>query len=575
MYLAHFKLTAKPFQLNTDPRFLWLGQKHREALATLTYGVKENKGLLLLTGDIGTGKTTLISGLVTLIEKDVVVAKLPDPGLTRNEFFFLVSRNFGIKDRVRDKETFTDAFALFLESICASGRKALLIIDEAQIMSQGILEEVRLFSNMECRNTKLLNILLVGQNEFNQLLLKPENRALRERITINYNLTSLTETETAAYIAHRLRVAGAARKIFTAEAVSAIQAFTNGSPRQINILCDLALVYGFQKHQKTVDTQAIEACEGKIRIPDVRGAPLPDEIRPRPSIPPPSPVDSLGTSDVQAPGTFRPVQWVRKAAQQSLPSGRMGFYSLLALLILLPGGYAIYAGWSRGLISEKIPFLNRILSSPAPALHRAPNRPETPSQAVVSESLAPIKYQTKTPPPPAPAGLPEPIRVPDPQQGPAKISRVKRPAVSAGTPARKRSDPLRPDMQAQSRAENGKGQDKIDRGGDLKTDRPAIDPPRKFEDNRRQATEQSREQAPAAAKSITKATHTGQGAEKPAAFSDAPPRQNSVAAAATDKPAAEILPPTPPKPATETPDPADIINWLIQEKRKAKSPSSP
>ena len=357
MYLAHFKLREKPFQLNTDPRFLWLGRQHQEALATLRYGIHENKGLLLLTGDIGTGKTALISALVDrLVDDAVVVAKLPDPGLDRNDFFFLVSHSFGIHNRVQDKETFTEAFDHFLERTCEQGQKALLIVDEAQIMSTEILEEVRLLSNMECRSTKLLNIILVGQNAFSQLLYKPENRAIRERITISYNLQPLTEAETEAYIAHRLKTAGTEAKIFTDDAVREIHAFSNGSPRQINIICDLALVLGFAKNTTKIDSRMITACKERMRIPNWSKAPLPDEYLP-------AWVDSLSktiTLGNSLPAGDDPTLHPLKSQTLPIPavlpkrSSRIRFHILLALVIFVPGSYLLYLDLNPGQSPETL-----------------------------------------------------------------------------------------------------------------------------------------------------------------------------------------------------------------------------
>ncbi|MGA8279291.1 MAG: AAA family ATPase, partial [Desulfobacterales bacterium] len=322
MYLAHFKLHEKPFQLNTDPRFLWLGQDHKEALATLRYGVLENKGLLLLTGDIGTGKTTLVSALVDLLgDHRVVIAKLPDPGLTRREFFYLVSRKFGIDRPVRDKETFTDAVGDFLDKICTRDKKALLVIDESQIMNDRVLEEVRLLSNMECRHTKPLNIFLVGQNEFNQTLLKPTNRALKERIAVNYNLKPLAEPETAAYIAHRLQVAGAKKMIFTNDAVREVHSFSKGAPRQSNILCDLALVRGYAENAKILDSRMIEECEERILVHDAAGSLFQVAKRPPEKISRPE-VFMAASKEVAQP-------WTR-------PAGGIKRYGILALVILLP-----------------------------------------------------------------------------------------------------------------------------------------------------------------------------------------------------------------------------------------------
>jgi general secretion pathway protein A len=345
MYLAHFKLHEKPFQLNTDPRFLWLGQDHKEALATLRYGVLENKGLLLLAGDIGTGKTTLVSALVDQLgDESVVVARLPDPGLTRREFFYLVSRKFGIDRPVHDKETFTDTFGEFLDDICTHNKKALLIIDEAQVMDSRVLEEVRLLSNMEYRHTKPLNIFLVGQTEFNQTLLKPENRALKERIAVNCNLKPLLEPETAAYIAYRLQVAGAQKRIFTDDAVREIQSFSKGSPRQINILCDLALVRGYAENAKVLDSRMIKECEERILVHDASGGHFQGAIRASEDISRPEVLKVDAQNDVQ-PWT-KPTRGIKR-------------YGILALVILLPGLFIFFALWNSGLIKKVAPALDK------------------------------------------------------------------------------------------------------------------------------------------------------------------------------------------------------------------------
>ena len=357
MYLAHFKLREKPFQLNTDPRFLWLGRQHREALAKLQYGIQENKGLQLLTGDIGTGKTALISALADrFVDDNLLIAKLPDPGLVRNDFFFLVSNSFGINHRVQDKETFTEAFDNFLERTCERRQNALLIVDEAQIMSTEILEEVRLLSNMECRSTRLLNIILVGQNGFNQLLYRPENRAIRERITISYNLQPLTEAETEAYIAHRLKIAGAKTKVFTDGAVREIHAFSSGSPRQINIICDLALVLGFAKNTTKIDSRTITACKERVRIPKMSGLTLPDEYLPARVDSPSKTIrlpDSPRAGDHPTP---------HPPGSEALPipavphqqSSRIGFHIILVLLIFVPGGYLLYLDLKLGQSPETL-----------------------------------------------------------------------------------------------------------------------------------------------------------------------------------------------------------------------------
>ncbi len=346
MYLAHFELHEKPFQLNTDPRFLWLGQDHKEALATLRYGVLENKGLLLLTGEIGTGKTTLVSALVDQLgDESVVVAQLPDPGLTRREFFYLVSRKFGIDRSVRDKETFTDTFGELLDDICTHKKKALLIIDEAQIMGSRVLQEVRLLSNLEYRHTKPLNIFLVGQTEFNQKLLKPENRAIKERIAVNCNLKPLVEPETAAYIAYRLQVAGTQKRIFTDDAVREIQSFSKGSPRQINILCDLALVRGYAENAKILDSRMIKECEERILVHDASGGHFRGAIR--------------APEDISRPEAFK-VDAQNDVQPWTKPTRDLKRYGILALVILLPGLFIFFALWNSGLIKKVAPALDKI-----------------------------------------------------------------------------------------------------------------------------------------------------------------------------------------------------------------------
>lgn len=359
MYLTHFKLDEKPFLLNTDPRFLWLGPAHQEALATLCYGVRENKGLLLLTGDIGTGKTTLISALMDRLKDDPVsAAKVPDPGRNRNEFYFLVAHSFGIQTRVKDKESFTRAMGRCLEDIRKLGKKALLIIDEAQILNDEILEEVRLLSNLEHRNNKLLNIFLLGQDELNQSLLEPQNRAIRERIAITYHLQPLSEAETKAYITHRLRVAGARTSIFNTDAVRKIYAYSKGSVRLINILCDLALVFGFEAGAARINAETIESCKPYLciaptRVPPLSTPPLPDSAKD---------IDFLNIASAQT-GT---ASSERKARPKPVRhTSRIGRAILFALMIFLSASYLLFSGLKHGALPDKTTVNHKIIL-PAP-----------------------------------------------------------------------------------------------------------------------------------------------------------------------------------------------------------------
>ena len=185
MYQTFFGLNKKPFQITTDPSFLWMGKKHREALSTLKYGVMDNKGFLLITGDVGTGKTTLINRLVEDIKDRAYTAKVPDPGLSKYDFYRMVARYFGLPIEVRTKSDFLEPFSRFLNDARAERKSVLLLIDEAQRLKHDLMEEIRLLSNLEHQDAKLLNIFFVGQNEFNAILMQPENRALMRRTISN------------------------------------------------------------------------------------------------------------------------------------------------------------------------------------------------------------------------------------------------------------------------------------------------------------------------------------------------------------------------------------------------------
>ena len=267
MYLSYYHLKLKPFQISTDPRFLWLGEKHREAFATLKYGVLDGKGFLLLTGDVGTGKSTLVNALLKTLGSGTIAATVRDPSLDPLDFFNFIAQGFGIDREFTSKGSFLLYFSRFLHEAYHSGKKVLLIIDEAQRIKQDLLEEIRMLSNIERDDTKLINIFFVGQDEFNNILLKPENRAIRQRITVNYHIPPLNVKETARYISHRLTVARATANPFLAETVPEIHAFSKGYPRLINIICDRALLTGFVEESKKINAAIIRECAAELRIP--------------------------------------------------------------------------------------------------------------------------------------------------------------------------------------------------------------------------------------------------------------------------------------------------------------------
>ena len=266
MYLSYYNLKVKPFQMSTDPAFLWLGEKHREALAILKYAILENKGVLALTGDVGTGKTTLINALLKSLGEDTVTATIYDARLEVLDFFNTVAAAFQIEGTFDGKGKFILQFMDFLIKTHERNQKILLIIDEAQGINEDLLEEIRLLSNLEAEYTRLLNIFFVGQNEFVDILQKYENRALRQRVTIRYHIDPLTLNETAAYIKYRLEVGGTEVPIFDSGAIDEIFFFSGGYPRLINIMCDHALLSGYVREVHVINANLIRECREELLI---------------------------------------------------------------------------------------------------------------------------------------------------------------------------------------------------------------------------------------------------------------------------------------------------------------------
>jgi type II secretory pathway predicted ATPase ExeA len=267
MLSCYYNLREWPFQINSDPRFLWLGEKHKEALATLMYGVLNQRGFLLLTGDVGTGKTTLVNALLEKLDNTILVGNITDPKLDLMGFLNVVSSSLGIPEKSDKKEDFLRRFARFLHEKYAENKYVLLIIDEAHTLSTDHLEQIRLLSNIELPERRLMSIFLVGQDELNQTLTSYECRALRQRITLICRVEPLSEAETTEYIRHRLKIAGTERKLFPHATVREIQRFSRGYPRLINILCDYALVTGNVRELREITPAVIRECSQEMLLP--------------------------------------------------------------------------------------------------------------------------------------------------------------------------------------------------------------------------------------------------------------------------------------------------------------------
>ena len=254
MYLEHYGLIRSPFEMTPDPSFLYLGETHREGLATLVYGVRARKGFLLLTGEVGTGKTTLLHALLSQLDASAASAFLFNPRLDVLDFFRVLLDEYGIEEKCQTKAEYLLALNRFLIERLERDEPTLLIVDEAQNLSAELLEEIRLLSNLETPTSKLIQIMLVGQPELKEMLTRPELRQLRQRIVLRHHLRPFDAEECAAYVQERLRLAGYTGKgVFQKDALEEIFRVTGGVPRLLNVLCDGALLLGFARDKQTVD----------------------------------------------------------------------------------------------------------------------------------------------------------------------------------------------------------------------------------------------------------------------------------------------------------------------------------
>ena len=256
MYLTFFGLNEKPFAITPDPRYLYLSERHAEALAHLLYGINEAGGFVQLTGEVGTGKTTIVRSLLVQTPKNAEIALILNPRMTAPEFLLTICEELGIG--VQDSapgslKDLVDILSYYLLRAHAAGKRVVLVVDEAQNLSPDVLEQVRLLTNLETNTQKLLQIILIGQPELRELLSRNELRQLAQRITGRYHLNPLSREETTAYVRHRLRVAGATTDIFAPAALNEVFRLSQGVPRVINVICDRALLgaYSLDRHRVT------------------------------------------------------------------------------------------------------------------------------------------------------------------------------------------------------------------------------------------------------------------------------------------------------------------------------------
>ncbi len=273
MYTSHFQLRENPFSLTPDPKYLFLSRQHREALNHLIYGIKEKKGFIVITGGIGTGKTTLSRALLAGMDPYVETALIFNSYLSDMELLEVINQEFKVSlvGVDRSKRRYIDSLNAFLMSNYKAGKNAVVLIDEAQNLSRNVLEQIRMLSNLETETEKLLQIILVGQPELRDLLAQPSLRQLTERISVRYHLDALSADDVPDYIEHRLTVAGDTGHLkFTDDAFGKIFDFSRGNPRRINILCDRAMLIAYAGNLLEIDRKVIKLAVKDLKSSDVK-----------------------------------------------------------------------------------------------------------------------------------------------------------------------------------------------------------------------------------------------------------------------------------------------------------------
>lgn len=269
MYKSFYNLQRNPFEITPDPSFLFPTTRHNEALASLYYGVTAHRGFVVLTGEVGTGKTLILRSLLGLLQRrDVAFALVFNPTLSPVEFMRYVALDFGLQVTGKAKDELIHVLNAFLLQRHQKGLTTILVVDEAHHLSSEVLEEIRLLTNLETSQQKLLQIVLAGQPELDQKLDSHELRQLKQRIALRCHLDPLNATETREYMRRRLQIAGAngAVQIFSGQAIEAVYTHSRGIPRVINTICENALLAGYAKHASTITSEIIDGVAQDLRI---------------------------------------------------------------------------------------------------------------------------------------------------------------------------------------------------------------------------------------------------------------------------------------------------------------------
>jgi len=265
MYTEHFGLNEKPFSISPDPRYLYLSQRHADALAHLLYGISESGGFIQLTGEVGTGKTTLIRSLLGQLPENTEIALILNPRLSTKQFLQSICQELRVPLVTRDTaKTLIDKLNIKLLERHSENHRVVLIVDEAQTMSPELLEQVRLLTNLETEKQKLLQIILIGQPELREVLGRPNMRQIAQRITGRYHLEPINAPDTAVYVAHRLKVAGGRPEIFSPRAIRKLYRLSRGVPRLINIIADRSLLAAYARDNTRIRARLVGKAAAEV-----------------------------------------------------------------------------------------------------------------------------------------------------------------------------------------------------------------------------------------------------------------------------------------------------------------------
>ncbi|KJJ85372.1 peptidoglycan-binding domain 1 protein [Candidatus Omnitrophus magneticus] len=266
MYLNFYGLKEYPFNVTSDPGFLYLSNAHKDAIDHILYGINERKGFIEITGEIGAGKTTICKAILNRLSDKVKTSFIVNPNLSATQLLETILSDFGYVPLHRDKGRLFRDFNKFLLEEFSNGNNVVLIIDEAQNLSNSVLETIRMLSNFETEKEKLLQIILVGQPELKNKLANAELTQLRQRISVNFHLTALSNDELKKYVEHRLNVAGSAEINFDPDAMDLLSKYSKGIPRVANMICDKALLLGFARNTKNINVEIMGTSIGDTEV---------------------------------------------------------------------------------------------------------------------------------------------------------------------------------------------------------------------------------------------------------------------------------------------------------------------